>query len=165
MSLFSMGAVVPIEPNTGAPIGLPWMADECDSTPQRSYGVAAFPIQAGFGVVTDAILRNPAVVPVQFTLSDTPTLGHPVALGFHGRCDKLARDFQVIEDMATPVRVWVKGYAPLKPYAISDVQISKVPGKRALILSCTFVRLNFATLLMVPPAVSPDLLALGIVPF
>jgi hypothetical protein len=161
--LQDFGAVIPLDPVTGLVIGAPWMADDNRVTPSRAYEAAKFPIQAGYGLVTDAIMRLPPTLSVEFTLTDIAPLGHPVP-GYRGRRYKLAADFENIEARLGPVRVWVRGYPPLSNYAITAVTPQPEDGKRKLVLSVTLDKLNYTTLYSVPANVSPDLLAAGILP-
>lgn len=163
MALQDFGAVIPLDPITKLTIGKVWQADECFATPSRSYEAAKFPIQSGYGLVTNALIRLPATLSVEFTLTDIAPGGHPVQ-GYRNRRYKLARDFEAIESRLGPVRLWVRGYPPMSDYGITSVTPQRQDGQRKLILSVVFDKLTYTTLHSVPAAVAPSLLAAGILP-
>lgn len=157
------GAVVPLDPVTGLPIGKLWVADSNTAAPSRTYTVARFPVQAGYGLVTDAAMRNPPAISVEFLLTDIAPLGHKID-SYRNRRYKLAADFELIEARLGPVLLFCRGFPPLRDYVIASVTPAPQDGKRVILLSVSFEKVNYTTLFSVPPGVSPDLLAGGILP-
>lgn len=161
--LFFCGTVAPIDPRTKAVIGPLWFGDGNRFGANRTYTLAQFPIQGGYGVTTDAILRGPPVLSGIFKVNPTRGEWSPIPT-FPGRAEKLIADFEAIEGRLGPVRMWLNGFPAFVNYGISAVDVQKVAGTKSWQISCTFNKLAYTTLQVVPPGVDPDLLQLGVVP-
>lgn len=161
--LFLCGTVVPIDPRTQAVVGPPWYADGNQFSPDRSYTPAMFPIQGGYGLTTDAILRtSPPVLSGYFKVNETRGQWNPLP-SFRGRAQQLRSQFEAIEGRLGPVRLWVNGFPPLKNYGMQNVSMQRQGNTTLWHINVTFIKLTYTTLLVVPPGVDPELLQLGVI--
>lgn len=162
MSLFISGSVAPQDPLTGAIVGKPWIGDKVG---QVDYSLDGGPtehtLQSG-SIVADAIQARPGRLRVEFTLTDGGSFPHLIP-AFRGRADMLARALLTIRAKRCPVRLWIRGFPPLRDYAFGPVQQSGPEDLRVVRVSCEFVAMEFASLVEIPLAVDADLLAAGMV--
>lgn len=164
MSLHATGAFAPQDPITGAVIGPIWQADECLGVNVTYPGeVTAHPLQTG-AIVTDAILVRPMMIRAELRVTQHGSAPgqHPLP-GFKGRQYLLAGQLAELQAKRGPVRVWVRGMAPLSDYAIREIGRQDGGADLAITLSVDLVALEFASLFAVPLAVDVELLAAGLI--
>lgn len=161
MSLHNHGAIVPQDPLTGVAIGLPWLADEClDVNTTIPSEPTEHTLERG-ATVTDAIRVGPDSIQVLLVCSDGGSGTHPIP-AFKGRAAQIAKGVEDMIQKRGPVRLWLRGYPPLKDYGFGTSQRSDPADERVIRWQIEFRKLEYAQLYEVPLAVDADLVAAGL---